>query len=290
MDDAYGDGSELGEGPRFVGYVLGGEPAPCTTPGDTIVTDALREALDPLGIDVALLPINGRDAERESRGIVGNMDAAEAVELAVAIGASTLVPYHWDGFAGNTVPPGRHGRRWPPGASTSSSRAASGRSSFPDAAAAQRRVASSPREAANVGGRVGDQRPRGDLGRILVAGDDPVEDRPVEGERPAPRPARRRGEQERRAQHGPQDPAEVLEELVVARGEDPRVELEVRGEVRGLVIDAGLHRGERLGDRDDLLVRRARRGEPGRERLDRQPNLGRLLVELLVVRRLGCAS
>ena len=73
--------------------------------GDTIVTDALRAALAPR-IDVALLPINGRDAERESRGIVGNMDAAEAVELALEIGASTLVPYHWDGFAGNTVPPG----------------------------------------------------------------------------------------------------------------------------------------------------------------------------------------
>ena len=39
-------------------------------------------------------------------GIVGNKDAAEAVELAVAIGASTLVPYHCDGFAGNTVAPG----------------------------------------------------------------------------------------------------------------------------------------------------------------------------------------
>jgi hypothetical protein len=42
-------------------------------------------------VDVALLPINGRDSEREGRGIVGNMDAREAVELALA---------------GNTVPPG----------------------------------------------------------------------------------------------------------------------------------------------------------------------------------------
>ena len=33
------------------------------------------------------------------------MDAAEAVELALAIGARRLVPIHWDGFAGNTVPP-----------------------------------------------------------------------------------------------------------------------------------------------------------------------------------------
>jgi hypothetical protein len=34
------------------------------------------------------------------------MDAFEAVELALEIGAPTIVPYHWDGFAGNIVPPG----------------------------------------------------------------------------------------------------------------------------------------------------------------------------------------
>jgi L-ascorbate metabolism protein UlaG (beta-lactamase superfamily) len=104
-DDAYGDGSEIGGSPRFVGYVLGGGPRVYHA-GDTIVTHDLRVALEPLGIEVACLPINGRDTEREARGIVGNMDAAEAVELAVAIGARRLVPIHWDGFAGNTVPPG----------------------------------------------------------------------------------------------------------------------------------------------------------------------------------------
>jgi L-ascorbate metabolism protein UlaG (beta-lactamase superfamily) len=103
--DAYGDGSSLGEGPRFVGYALGGS-RPLYHAGDSIVTDALVDALAPLGVGVALLPINGRDEERESRGIIGNMDAAEAVELALAVGASVLAPYHWDGFAGNTVPPG----------------------------------------------------------------------------------------------------------------------------------------------------------------------------------------
>ena len=105
MEDAYGDGSAVGGRPRFVGYVLGGD-APIYHAGDTIVTDELVSALRPLGIEVALLPVNGRDPEREARGIVGNMDAAEAVELALEIGASTLVPYHWDGFSGNTVSPG----------------------------------------------------------------------------------------------------------------------------------------------------------------------------------------
>jgi L-ascorbate 6-phosphate lactonase len=104
MEDAYGDGSAIDGRPRFVGYVLGAEERVYHA-GDTIVTDELIAALGPLRIDVALLPINGRDAEREGRGIVGNMDAAEAVSLAIEIGATTLVPIHWDGFAGNTASP-----------------------------------------------------------------------------------------------------------------------------------------------------------------------------------------
>src|SRR6185436_3483054 len=97
MEDAYGDGSAVGGRPRFVGYVLDAEPR-IYHAGDTIVTDELTAALRRLRVDVALLPINGRDPERESRGIVGNMDAAEAAELALDLGASRLVPYHWDGF------------------------------------------------------------------------------------------------------------------------------------------------------------------------------------------------
>jgi L-ascorbate 6-phosphate lactonase len=105
MEDAYGDGSVVGGRPRFVGYVLGAE-ARIYHAGDTIVTDELTAALERLRVEVAMLPINGRDAERETRGIVGNMDAAEAVELALDIRATRLVPYHWDGFSGNTVAPG----------------------------------------------------------------------------------------------------------------------------------------------------------------------------------------
>jgi L-ascorbate metabolism protein UlaG (beta-lactamase superfamily) len=100
----YGDGSALGGRPRFVGYVLGSERR-LYHAGDTLVTHELVDSLRDLDIGVALLPINGRDAEREARGIVGNMTAVEAVELALTIGARTLVPYHWDGFVGNTVAP-----------------------------------------------------------------------------------------------------------------------------------------------------------------------------------------
>jgi L-ascorbate metabolism protein UlaG (beta-lactamase superfamily) len=105
MADAYGDGSAVGGVPRFVGYVLGARGGVYHA-GDTIVRAELTETLRRLDVATALLPVNGRDAEREALDIVGNMDATEAVELALAIGASQLVPIHWDGFAGNTVPAG----------------------------------------------------------------------------------------------------------------------------------------------------------------------------------------
>jgi L-ascorbate metabolism protein UlaG (beta-lactamase superfamily) len=104
-DDAYGDGSAVGGRPRFVGYVLG-ERSAVYHAGDTIVHEEVTDALRRRDIGTALLPVNGRDAAREARGIVGNMDAAEAVGLALEVGASQLVPIHWDGFAGNTVPAG----------------------------------------------------------------------------------------------------------------------------------------------------------------------------------------
>lgn len=94
-------------GGRFVGYLLRPRELTLYHPGDTIVTDGLLRALEGKRVDVALLPINGRDFFREQAGIVGNLDAREAVRLAARIGASVLVPTHWDAFAGNTVPPGR---------------------------------------------------------------------------------------------------------------------------------------------------------------------------------------
>jgi len=105
VDDAYGDGSAVGGRPRFVGYVVGSD-RPVYHAGDTLATDELAAALQALAVDVALLPVNGRDAAREALGFVGNMNAVEAVELALAVRSTTLVAYHWDGFAGNTAPPG----------------------------------------------------------------------------------------------------------------------------------------------------------------------------------------
>jgi L-ascorbate 6-phosphate lactonase len=102
MEDAYSEG-----GGRFVGYVLRGPDFVLYHAGDTVASDGLIEALEDKKIEIALLPINGRDYFREDQGIVGNLDCREAVQLARRIGARILVPYHWDGFAGNTERPGR---------------------------------------------------------------------------------------------------------------------------------------------------------------------------------------
>jgi L-ascorbate 6-phosphate lactonase len=101
MADAYGDG----EG-RFVGYVIRGPDFSLYHAGDTVVTEGLIEALADKEIEIALLPINGRDFFREQQGVVGNLDSREAVQVARRLGARILIPYHWDGFAGNTERPG----------------------------------------------------------------------------------------------------------------------------------------------------------------------------------------
>jgi L-ascorbate metabolism protein UlaG (beta-lactamase superfamily) len=94
--DGYSDG-----GGRFVGYVLERDGVSIYHAGDTIATDELVAALEPLRIDVALLPVNGRSYFREQQDLAGNLDIRDAVALAVRVGAHTLVPMHWDLMRGN---------------------------------------------------------------------------------------------------------------------------------------------------------------------------------------------
>ena len=97
-------GEEIADAYRlgpFLGYVVSAGGARVYHAGDTVLFDGLVERLRELRVHLALLPINGRDEEREAQGIVGNMDAREAAQLARDIGADALVPLHWDMFAAN---------------------------------------------------------------------------------------------------------------------------------------------------------------------------------------------
>ena len=71
--------------------------------GDMCLYDGLMDRLK--NIDVAILPINGRDAERNANDIIGNMDCQEAVQLAKAIEAELLVPVHHDLYEVNKADP-----------------------------------------------------------------------------------------------------------------------------------------------------------------------------------------
>ena len=86
---------------RFLGYVLERDGISLYHAGDTIVTTELVAALEPLRIDVALLPVNGCSYFREQQDLAGNMDVRDAVALAAHVGAHTLVPMHWDLMKGN---------------------------------------------------------------------------------------------------------------------------------------------------------------------------------------------
>jgi L-ascorbate metabolism protein UlaG (beta-lactamase superfamily) len=89
----------------FRGYVVSADGVCVYHAGDSIVFDGLVERLRELGVHLALLPINGRDAAREAQGLVGNMDEREAAQLAFDIGADAVIPVHWDMFAGNPGDP-----------------------------------------------------------------------------------------------------------------------------------------------------------------------------------------
>jgi L-ascorbate 6-phosphate lactonase len=106
--EGYGFGLERSNGLyRYLGYVFDLGGVRVYHAGDTIPYEGMEERLRGLHVDVALLPINGRDAEREERGIVGNLNEEEAAALAAAIGADLLVPMHYDLFASNPGSPER---------------------------------------------------------------------------------------------------------------------------------------------------------------------------------------
>lgn len=104
--DAYSFGQEMSGGMyRFLGFVFQDGDVSIYHAGDTIPYEGLAGRLRKLLVDVALLPINGRDADREALDIVGNMDAHEAGTLASDVGVDVVVPMHYDMFAANPGDP-----------------------------------------------------------------------------------------------------------------------------------------------------------------------------------------
>ena len=70
--------------------------------GDAVPYEGLVERLQEWHIDLAILPINGRDP---ARGVPGNFNAEEAASLGKAIQARLVIPCHYEMFEFNSVSP-----------------------------------------------------------------------------------------------------------------------------------------------------------------------------------------
>ncbi len=88
--------------PSYLGYIVQFGPWTVYHSGDTLLYEGIVERLRQFSIDVALLPINGRAAERR---VPGNLNAREAAELGKAIGAHHVIPCHYGMFTFNTADP-----------------------------------------------------------------------------------------------------------------------------------------------------------------------------------------
>lgn len=91
---------------RWMGFLIECNGVTLYHAGDTILIPEMLAALKGQRIDLALLPINGRDFFREQQEIIGNLWPREAVELAVTLNARVLIGIHNDLFDGNRVNPG----------------------------------------------------------------------------------------------------------------------------------------------------------------------------------------
>jgi L-ascorbate metabolism protein UlaG (beta-lactamase superfamily) len=88
--------------PEFAGFVVSVGHFRIYHSGDTVRYPGMADRLRPFAVDLALLPINGRAAERR---VAGNLDGPEAAQLAHDIGARCVVPCHYEMFAFNTARP-----------------------------------------------------------------------------------------------------------------------------------------------------------------------------------------
>lgn len=106
--EGYGFGRERSDGLyRYLGYLVEADGTRICHAGDTIPFEGLEDLLRERRVDLALLPINGRDPAREALGIVGNLDEREAAHVAAGAGVDALVPMHYDMFEANPGSPAR---------------------------------------------------------------------------------------------------------------------------------------------------------------------------------------
>jgi L-ascorbate metabolism protein UlaG (beta-lactamase superfamily) len=86
----------------FVGYLIEMGGKTIYHSGDCCLYEGQLERLQRWSIDLAMLPINGRDP---ARGVAGNFSGKEAAWLGRQIGARLVIPCHYEMFEFNSVSP-----------------------------------------------------------------------------------------------------------------------------------------------------------------------------------------
>ena len=89
----------------FLGFVVQGNEFCFYHAGDTCIYEGIHAILRRWPIDLAFLPINGRDAHRFKNHIIGNMTYQEAADLLGGLDVKLSVPAHYDMFDGNREDP-----------------------------------------------------------------------------------------------------------------------------------------------------------------------------------------
>ena len=88
---------------RYLGYIIRFDDIVLYHSGDCIPYVSLPHELKTRGIDIALLPVNGRDEFRASKGVPGNFTFEEDVTLCEQAGVSTMICNHFGMFSFNTI-------------------------------------------------------------------------------------------------------------------------------------------------------------------------------------------
>lgn len=89
---------------KFMGYILKFKNFTIYHGGDGVPYPGLAETLAAEKIDLALLPVNGRDEFRRDRGVPGNFTLKEALRLCEQASIPNMIAHHFGMFAFNTVP------------------------------------------------------------------------------------------------------------------------------------------------------------------------------------------
>jgi L-ascorbate metabolism protein UlaG (beta-lactamase superfamily) len=89
----------------YLGFVVESAGFRLYHAGDTCCYEGIQATLRRWAFDLAMLPINGRDAKRLATNCIGNMTYQEAADLAGAIRPGLTVPGHFEMFAANSEDP-----------------------------------------------------------------------------------------------------------------------------------------------------------------------------------------